>query len=251
MRHAFRLLWKGKGMTATTLLTLALCIGATTAIFSTVYSLMLKPLPFSEPEQIVELYTSAKKAGLDKMPANVAFYVDYSKNGTSYETLALWQFFTGLVGEGDSRVRVDCAKAGADIFNILRVQPVLGTFFTKEQNKRGADLVVVLTESCWKQDYAGNPDVLGKEVRIYEDVCKIIGVAPRSFEAFDARVKYIQAISWNPQAEDPRGRYGVGLQLFGRLKPGVTAWQADAEAKILEKRYVDSAPPQLKAFVER
>lgn len=251
LRHAFRLLWKGKGMTATTLLTLALCIGATTAIFSTVYSLMLKPLPFSEPEQIVELYTSAAKAGLNKMPANVPFYIDYSKNATSYETLALWQFFTGLVGEGDSRVQVGCAKAGSEIFNILRVQPVLGTFFTKEQNKPGADMVIVLTESCWRQNYAGSPDVLGKEVRIYEDVCKIIGVAPRSFEAFDARVKYIQAISWPPGAENPQGRYGVGLQLFGRLKPGVSAGQADAEAKIMEKRYVDAGPPQLKSFVDR
>lgn len=251
LRHAFRLLWKSRGITATTLLTLALCIGATTAIFSTVYSLMLKPLPFHEPERIVELYTSAKKAGLDHMPANVPFYLDYSRNATSYEELGLWQFFNGLVGEGDARVRVGCAKASAEIFSILRVQPVLGTFFTKEQNKPGADMVVVLTESCWKQDFQGSPDVLGKEVRIYEDVCKVIGVAPRSFEAFDARVKYVQAISWNPGAEDPRGRYGVGLQLFARLKPGVTAGQADAEAKIMEQRYVEAGPAPLKQFVER
>jgi putative ABC transport system permease protein len=251
VRHAFRLLWKSRGITATTLLTLALCIGATTAIFSTVYSLMLKPLPFHEPERIVELYTSAKKAGLDHMPANVQFYLDYSRNSSSYEELSLWQFFNGLVGEGDARVRVGCAKASAEIFSILRVQPVIGTFFTKEQNKQGADMVVVLTESCWKQDFQGSADVIGKEVRIYEDVCKVIGVAPKSFEAFDARVKYIQAISWNSGAEDPRGRYGVGLQLFARLKPGVTAGQADAEAKIMEQRYVDAGPPQLKQFVER
>src|SRR4051812_20937629 len=92
-RHAFRLLWKTKRITATTLLTLALCIGATTAIFSSVYALMLKPLPFQEPERIVELYTSAAKAGLNHMPANIPFYLDYSKNGTSYESIGLWQFF--------------------------------------------------------------------------------------------------------------------------------------------------------------
>src|SRR3954468_3229658 len=105
-RHAFRLLWKSKRITATTLVTLALCIGATTAIFSTVYSLMLKPLPFQEPERIVELYSSAAKAGLNHMPANVPFYLDYSKNATSYESLGLWTFFYGLVvGEKDSVVR--------------------------------------------------------------------------------------------------------------------------------------------------
>src|SRR4029077_20679137 len=88
-RHAFRLLWKSKRITATTLITLALCIGATTAIFSSVYSLMLKPLPYQEPERIVELYSSAVKAGLNHMPANVPFYLDDSKNGTSYERLGL------------------------------------------------------------------------------------------------------------------------------------------------------------------
>ena len=98
LRHAFRLLWKSKGITATTLLTLGLGIGATTAIFSTVYSLMLKPLPFQEPERIVELYSSAVKAGLNHMPANVPFYLDYSANATSYEGLGLWTFFYGLAG---------------------------------------------------------------------------------------------------------------------------------------------------------
>lgn len=251
IRFALRVLLKSRGIAATTLVTLALCIGATTAIFSTVYSLMLKPLPFHEPEQIVELYTSAKKAGLDHMPANVPFYIDYGKNASSYEQICLWQFFNGMVGEGDSRVQVGCAKVSWEIFAILRVQPLLGTFFTKEQNKPGADMVVVLTESCWRQNFGASPDVLGKEVRIYEDVCKVIGVAPRSFEAFDARVKYIQALSWGPGAENPQGRYGVGLNLFGRLKPGVTAGQADAEAKTLEKLYVDAGPPQLKSFVDR
>src|SRR5436309_8355404 len=86
-RHAVRVMKKSKRITATTLVTLALCIGATTAIFSSVYSLMLKPLPYQEPERIVELYTSAAKAGLNHMPANVPFYVDYSKNATSYESV--------------------------------------------------------------------------------------------------------------------------------------------------------------------
>ncbi len=124
MRHAFRLLWKSKGITATTLLTLALGIGATTAIFSTVYSLMLKPLPYQEPERIVELYTSAAKAGLHRMPANVPFYIDYSTNATSYENIGLWTFFYGLVGEKDSVVRTPGVRMTAELFTILRIQPV-------------------------------------------------------------------------------------------------------------------------------
>ena len=251
MRHALRLLWKSKGITATTLITLGLGIGATTAIFSTVYSLMLKPLPYQEPERIVELYTSASKAGLHHMPANVPFYIDYSTNASSYEKLGLWAFFYGLVGEKDSVVRVPGVRMTAEIFDILRIQPVIGTFFTKEQNRPGADKVVVLTQSYWKTQYAESPEVLGTEVRIDDEAYKVVGVAPRAFEAFDARMKFVVPWSWSPAQENPQGRYGVGTQLFGRLKPGVTAGQADAEAKTLEKRYVDAGPPPLKAFVER
>jgi len=251
MRHALRLLWKSKGFTATTLLTLGLGIGATTAIFSTVYSLMLKPLPYQEPERIVELYTSASKAGLHHMPANVPFYLDYSKNASSYESLGLWQFFFSLVGEKDSVVRIPGVRMTAEMFDILRIKPVIGNFFTKENNKPGADKVIVLTQSYWQAQYEERPEVLGTEVRIDDEAYKVIGVAPRVLEAFDARMKFVVPLSWTPQQENPQGRYGVGTQLFGRLKPGVEAGQADAEAKIIEKRYVDAGQPQLKAFVER
>ena len=251
VRQAFRLLWKSKGITATTLLTLALGIGATTAIFSTVYSLMLKPLPYQEPERIVELYSSAVKAGLDHMPANVPFYMDYSANATSYESLGLWTFFYGLVGEKATVVRTPGVRMTAEMFNILRIQPVLGSFFTKEQNRQGADKVIVLTQSYWRTEYGESPEVLGKDVRIDDEAYKVIGVAPRALEAFDARMKFVVPLSWAPAQENPQGRYGVGIQLFGRLKPGVTARQADAEAKTLEKRYVDAGPAPLKAFVER
>src|SRR5262245_46200470 len=207
LRHAFRLLWKSKAFTAATLLTLALCIGATTAIFSTVYSLMLKPLPFQEPERIVELYTSAVKAGLNHMPANVPFYLDYSKNASSYESIGLWTFFYGLVGEKDSVVRVPGVRMTAEIFDILRVQPVLGTFFTKDQNKPGADKVIVLTQSYWQSQYEESPEVIGKEVRIDDEAYKVIGVAPRVFEAFEARMKFVLPLSWPPGAENPQARY--------------------------------------------
>ena len=165
LRHAFRLLWKSKRITATTLITLALCIGATTAIFSSVYSLMLKPLPYQEPERIVELYTSAVKAGLNHMPANVPFYMDYSQNGTSYESIGLWTFFYSLVGEKDSVVRLPGARVTAEIFSILRIQPVIGTLLHQGAKPAGRRQghrahAVLLADAV-----SGGPEVLGKEVR--------------------------------------------------------------------------------------
>lgn len=251
LRHALRQSRKAKGITLATLVTLALCIGATTAIFSTVYSLMLKPLPFHEPEEIVELYTSAAKAGLNHMPANIPFYLDYSQNAASYEAIALWTPFYGIVGEEGAGVRMASARATAEIFQILRIQPVIGTFFTKEQNRPGADRVVILTQTYWRSQYNEKPEVLGQTIRIDGEIYKIIGVAPRVFEAFDARMKFVVPLSWPQAAENPRGRYGVGIQLYGRLKPGVTVGQADAEAKMLEKRYVDGSPAPVKEFVDR
>jgi predicted permease len=251
VRQTLRLLWKSKRITATTLITLALCIGATTAIFSSVYSLMLKPLPYQEPERIVELYSSAAKAGLNHMPANVPFYLDYSRNARSYESLGLWTFFYSLVGDKNSVVRTPGARMTAEIFGILRIQPLLGSFFTKDQNKPGADKVIVLTQSYWQTQYQESPEVIGKDVRIDDEAYKVIGVAPRQLEALDARIKFVAPLSWPAAAENPQGRYGVGIQLFARLKPGVTIGQADAEAKLMEKRYVDAGPPPLKQFVER
>lgn len=251
LRHAVRLLWKEKGLSAITLLTLALCIGATTAIFSSVYSLLLKPLPFQEPERIVELYTSAAKAGLNKMPANVPLYLDYSKNASSYETIALWSVSQQMFGEDEAPLRLDMATATAEIFSILRVQPLLGTFFTKEQNRPGAEKVVVLTQSFWQSQFAEDTGIVGKTIRIAGEPYTVLGVAPRVLEAWDARVKYVVPLAWQPAQENPQARYGVGIQLFGRLKPGILAGQADAEAKTLEQRYVDGAPPQLKEFAAR
>ncbi|HEY4247102.1 MAG TPA: ABC transporter permease [Lacunisphaera sp.] len=219
--------------------------------FPAFYALLLKPLPFHEPSQIVELYTSAAKAGLNKMPANVPIYLDYSKNASSYEAIALWTFSQQMFGEDESPVRLDMASATAEIFSILRIQPLLGKFFTKEQNRPGADKVVVLTQTFWQTQFAEDPGAVGKTVRIAGEPYTVIGVAPRAFEAWDARVKYILPLSWPPAQENPQGRYGVGIQLFGRLKPGVSAGQADAEAKTLEKHYVDASPPQVKTFVER
>src|SRR5262245_43595572 len=251
LRQTLRLLWKSKRITATTLITLALCIGATTAIFSSVYSLMLKPLPYPEPDRIVELFTSAKKAGLDRMPANVPFYKDYSQNATSYEKLGLWAFLYTLIGENDSVVRVPAARATAEIFDILKIKPIHGSFFTLDNNKPGNDKVVVLTRSYWQQQYQESPEVIGKDVRVDDETYKIIGVAPREFEAMDARIKFLMPLSWQPAQENPQGRYGVGIQLFGRLKPGVAPGQADAEAKLMEKKYVDAGPAPLKQFAER
>ena len=250
IRQAMRQFRKSPGLAAATLATLALCIGSTTAIFSLVYSLLLKPLPFPEPERMVEVYNTAVKGGLDKLPSNVVQYLEYSKNGKSYEGLGLWTVSESMFGEDGAADRLSGAHATAEIFSLLRLQPVLGQFFTKDNNRPAEDKVAVLTQSFWEKQFAEDPAVIGKTIRVDGENLKIIGVAPRVLEAFDARVRFIQPLSWQPDAERWFMRYSLGIQMFGRLKPGVTIGQACAEAEIFEKRFYD-ATPDFRQFMDR
>jgi putative ABC transport system permease protein len=251
LRHATRRLWKTRGFTVVTLLTLALCIGANTAIFSMVYALILKPLPFPQPERIVEIYNTFVKAGLNKAPSNVVQYLDYQQNAKSFERLGLWTLGQGLLGEDGAQERIFGARATTDLFELLGLKPVVGAFFTAENSRPAADKVVVLAQSFWQTQYQEDPGVVGKTIRIDGELLTIVGVAPRALEAFNARVRYVRPISWVPENVNPAARYALGLQLFGRLKAGVPVETALAEATTIERRFYDAAPPPSRDFVER
>jgi putative ABC transport system permease protein len=251
LRHSVRVLRKSRGFTMITLLTLALCIGANTAIFSMVYALLLKPLPFPQPERIVEIYNTFPKAGLDKMPSNLVQYNDYKTNTASYDAVGLWAFSTSMVGEEGSAERTQYARCTAEMFDVLGLKPVIGQFFTLKNSQPGADNVIVLTQSYWESDFHEDPGVLDRTVRIDGKTVHVIGVAPRALEAFDARVKFVAPIAWTPDRINPQARFALGIPLYARLKPGVPVGQALAEAVAVEKRYYDTAPPQMKAFIDR
>ena len=251
LRHAGRQLAKQRGFTAVTLLTLALCIGANTAIFSAVYALMLKPLPFPEPDRIAEIYNGYPKAGLPKMSSNLVTYLDYKQNASSFSAYGLWSAGPSMFGEDTAGERLWGARITADFFDVLGVKPLLGRFFTLENSRPNEDKVVVLTQSFWTSQFQEDPAVLGKTVRIGGETFTIVGVAPRSFESFDARVRFIRPFTWGEQQTNPQSRHSNYINLFGRLKPDVALGQALAEGKMLERRYNDAAPAQLLAFIER
>ena len=251
LQFAWRTLLKSKGFAASALLTLTLCIGANTAIFSMLYALVIRPLPFSEPSRIVDVYNSFPKVGLDNMPSNVVQYLDFKEHAPAFADLALWQFGEATLGDEGAPSRVSIARTTADMFNVLRIQPLVGRFFTAENHVPKADRVVVLTESYWKSNYQEDPGVLGRTVRLDGDSFEIIGVAPHEFEAFDARVKFIRPMAWPPEATRPEARYGVSPRLYGRLAPGATIEQGLAQVTALEKQVYDTEPPQRRDFLDR
>jgi len=149
LRFAFRLLVKDRGFAAVTLITLALCIGANTAIFSGVYGLMLKPLPYPEPDGIVEIYNTYPKAGgaAGRGASNVVQLLDYGQNATSYEHVGLWNADQSMFGEDTAAERIWGADATAGFFEVLVLKPLIGQFFTAENHLPAARKVVVLTQS--------------------------------------------------------------------------------------------------------
>ncbi len=252
LRHASRQLRKSRGFAAVTLLTLALCIGANTAIFSAVYSLMLKPLPFPQPDRLVEIYNTYVKGGVPRGSSNIVQYLDYKQNTTSFAAVGLWSPFQGMFGEDASAERLSGVRATADLFDVLGLKPVIGQFFTADNHLPAADKVLVLTQSFWETQFREDPGVLGKTVRLDSETFTIVGVAPRALEAFNAaRVRFVRPMSWDPARVSPNGRHSNNPQLFARLKPDVAIGQAVAEAETLEKRAFEAGAPQLREFIER
>jgi predicted permease len=247
-RFGARSLRKKIGFTAVAALTLALCIGANTAIFSVVSALLLKPLPFRESDRIVEIFNffNSKKG-----QSNLVQYVDYKANTTSYESIGLWGLTDVTVGSAGSMERVTAAQCTAEMFDVLGVKPVLGQFFTLKSSRWGEDKVVVLTEPFWEAHFNGDPGVLDKKLIIDGEACRIVGVMPRAIQALDARVRLIKPIAWKPEWISPNDRYYLTTSLYGRLKQGVSVSEALAEATAVERRYYETMSPSFKQLLDR
>jgi predicted permease len=251
IRFSLRLLRKHRAFAAVTLLTLAFCIGANSAIYSAVYALMLKPLPYPEPARIVEIYNGYPKAGLPKMASNIPQYQDYKEHTTSFSALGLWRSGPVMFGEDANAQRVWSASATTDLFDVLGLKPLIGQFFTLENSRPKADNVVVLTQSFWTSHFNEDPGVIGRTMRVDGNTLTIVGVAPRSLETFDARVRFVRPFVWDPARISPMGRHANYVQLYARLKPGTSIGQAQAESAVLEKRFNDAAPAQMRDFLDR
>jgi predicted permease len=247
--HAARMLEKNRGFTAAAVVSLALCIGANSAVFSMLYALVIRPLPFRDSSQIVEIYNSFPKVGTPKLASNVAQYLDFKQNTSTFSQVGLWQLDDYTLADATGPTRISGVRATADMFALLGVQPLLGRFFTTENHAPGADTVVVLTHSFWISHFQSDPGVVGRTLRLDGQSFEIIGVTSDDFEAFNAQAKLVRPLSWSPK--EKLSRLGYSSQLYARLKPTATLTGAFAQAVALEKQFYDSAPPQTRDFLDR
>jgi putative ABC transport system permease protein len=224
VRYASRRLVAQPGFTTVAVLTLALGIGASTAIFSVVYGVLLKPLPVAEPERLVGVYHRGEGVNLPVMNQGPATYFTYRDNHRVFEDIGAWESNeVSITGRGEPE-RIEALSVTDATLPLLRVQPALGRLFGKEDDTPGSPLRVVLTYGYWQRRFGGASDVVGQPLDVDGEAGVIIGVLPSSF----------RFLRTNPDVLLPMRLERVDFVMFdfqvvARLKPGVTLSQANAD----------------------
>ena len=227
---SLRSLLKAPGFTVVAVLTLAIGLGANTAIFSAVYSILLKPLPFPASEQLVSVRAMVKRETWERRAFSAPDFREYrAQTSASFATLAGFDGSNyNLTGEGEvARVRVGLVSA--EFFDVLGVRPALGrTFTTEEDSAPDKGPVVVLSDDFWRNRFASSREVLGRKIKLTDDEFTVVGVMPPGFRGLDESTQlWIPLSNIGGKTWDDRGNRF--LDAVGRLKPGVTLEQARAE----------------------
>ena len=236
-RYAIRQLLKAPGFTAVAVLTLALGIGATTAIFSVVNGVMLRPLPYPESDRLVRVMEIVPQYGrFSVAPAN---FLDWRQQNTVFERMATYVGGNDTLLGSDGPERVTRTSVSWDIFDLLRVAPALGRTFRADEDQPKKNAVVVLSDRMWQRRFGGDPTILGRTITLSGTPVTIIGVMPADFYFPSRETEFWQPIALNAATASRGGHF---LDVIARLKPTVLVQQADAEMKIIAQRLAQQYP---------
>lgn len=227
LKYSARQLLRRPGFTAVLVLTLALGIGANTAVFSVVDGVLLRPLPYPAPDRLAVVWTQFPTMNLMEFPASYEEYADYRAQNRSFEEVAMWGRTQGTITSGDAPERLQVAYSTWTLFPVLDVQPVLGRVFTQAEDIAGSDNVVVLSHGLWQRSFGGDPSVVGRTIELNGNTMEVLGVMPSGFGFPDRTTQ-----AWIPLGIDPANPPGRGSHfgnVLGRLATGVTLEQASSE----------------------
>ncbi len=226
-RYGARTLRKNPGFTAVAILTLALGIGANSAMFSVVNGILLRSLPFKEPSRLVTVLDTKPSKGVDWLYASPNRFEEWVRHNTAFDQIAAAENCYFKLENHGVPILLQGGCATASFFPMLGVQPFLGRLFTSEEDRPGGNTVAVLSYGCWKERFGGDPAAIGKVVRRTANDAEftIIGVLPPDFKFATENFAL-----WAPLGTDPnyRSRDDHNLLVFARLKDGVTLPQAQA-----------------------
>jgi putative ABC transport system permease protein len=240
LRYGFRSLWKRPGFSVIAIVTLALGIGANTAIFSLVNAVLLRPLPFTDPDRLVMIWEDAAFAGFPRNTPSAADYADVKNQNHVFTDVAALDFRTfNLTGDGEPQ-KIETRGVTANFFPLLGVQPAAGRWFANDEDKPGANAVVILSNALWQQRYGGQSNVVGKQLLLNGRPYTVVGVMPPSFQFLDSKVGMWVPIAFTPEQLASRGRHY--LTVVARLKPHVNLEQANAEVRTITERIARDNP---------
>src|SRR5450432_4026842 len=239
-RYAFRRLRLTPGFTSIAIITLALGIGANSAIFTVINAVLLRSLPFRDPGKLVLLSESIPQFPI--LSVSYLNYVDWRSQSQSFtEVSAVRNFNMTLTGTGDPE-RLPAAMADANLFHLLGVDPLVGRTFSTEEDKAGGPGVAVISQGLWQRRFGGEDSVLGKQLTLDNKPYTIIGVLPANFQLLQQSPDVMLPLEpWAKTLPDDRS-WHPGIQLIARLKPGVGLEQARAELATIGKRLEQQYP---------
>jgi predicted permease len=248
VRFGFRILFKSPAFTIVAALSLALGIGANTAVFSIINAALLKPLPVEEPESLVSLFTTdAKNPG--NLPTSHLNYVDYRDQNQVFSSLLAYTFAQVSLTKGETPEPVFGLVVSGNYFDLLGVKPALGRAFLPEEDKTpGASPVVVLSHGLWQRSFGGDTNLVGKTISLNRHDFTVVGIVPEGFTGTDLGpgpdlwVPMMMHDQAQPGFDWYNERRGLFLNLIGRLKPGVTLQQAQASLKMFAGQLAQSFP---------
>jgi predicted permease len=239
LSYAVRQLAKSPAFTIIAILTLALGIGANTALFSVVNGVLLNPLPFSHPEQLVAIHES--KPNFDRGSISFPNFRDWRKDNHTFSAMAVSRpYALSLTGMGEAE-QVDNEFISSDYFTVLGVRPLLGRLFVNGEDEIGAAPVALVSEGLWKRKLNSSPDAVGASITLDGRNYTIIGIIPASFRLSHDYALYLPLGQWNNPVLNNRSA-GLGLHGIGRLQPGVTIQQAQADMDTVTRSLAQAYP---------
>jgi putative ABC transport system permease protein len=245
LRYAVRTFLKVPGFTSIAVLTLALGIGANTAIFSVVDAILLRPLPYPEPHRLVRIWESSGKFDSGRNVVNPFNFLDWREHSHSFEAMAAMVDRTSNLSVNGQPVAVQSLIVSPAFFSILRVPPFLGRTFIPEDGIPGQDKVVILSYSFWRDHFGSNSSAIGQQIDVDGVRCPVIGVMPQNFSFPKTRAQVWLPLAITRSDKWKGGRY---LMVVARLKPGFTPQQAQQDMLSVAKYTVEARPDENKGW---
>ena len=243
LRTALRLLARDKAYSLTAAATLALCLGANTALFSVVHHVLLRPLPVPEPERILLMSNLYPRAGaVDSSNSGVPDYFDRRREMSVFEEHALFNSTNVSLDQDGRPTRVRVMNVTPSYLRLMRTAPALGRPFTEEEGEIGSEKKLLLSDTLWRSQFAADPGAVGRELRIDGQPYEVVGVMPRSFEALAPGTSLWRPLAFTPEERSDARRHSNNYWNVARLKPGASPQQAQAQVDALNAGNLERFP---------